>query len=391
MSIGAEEAACFYAKKLSIDETIKRNFFYHWRDEMTPVEKEIILELDKCDFQQMHSHLNTVKTKDEKYLSKDKNNELSKKNGIAEIDGKEENLKNYKIREHGLFEGKGFHLYNGMITNRIRPEDVTINCSNDSVFPVAPTGTNWFKIVHQNDKQWLASWRDNVQGKTIYMSFHSTSSIKIKEDEKKYEKAKSLSKEIDNIRKVYHRDMESGDIEIKQIAVALYFIDDFLIRGGNEKGEDADAAYTYGCCSLLIKHIELLGDDFVKLDFFGKHSIHYNKTHKVIPIVYKNLESFINGKSDGDNLFGKLTCKDLNKYLETKMNGLTTKVFRTCNASTRYEKYLEEFMEQMKDKKQAYKMALKKVANDCNHTTGNTTKNNYLDPRITFAWFVYNY
>ena len=42
----------------------------------------------------------------------------------------------------------------------------------------------------------------------------------------------------------------------KQIATALYFIDHFALRIGNEKGDDV--ADTVGVTSLRVEHIELL-------------------------------------------------------------------------------------------------------------------------------------
>lgn len=207
---------------------------------------------------------------------------------------------------------------------------------------------------------------------------------------KKYEKARRLGKVIEKIRQEYHNDWKSEDDEIKQRGVALYFIDAFLLRVGNEKGPNE--ADTVGCCSLRTEHINLPSTNIVKFDFFGKASIHYDKQFTVDPAVYENLKTF---KSHKTKLFDKLSSIFLNKYLKTKMDGLTTKVFRTFNASTRFEQYLEEFTkpEQTTRQKIASYNKKKKIANECNHKSGKevnvtTTKENYLDPRITYAWFV---
>ena len=47
----------------------------------------------------------------------------------------------------------------------------------------------------------------------------------------------------------------SFEIQVRQRAVALYFIDKLALRAGNEK--DEDQADTVGCCSLRVEHITL--------------------------------------------------------------------------------------------------------------------------------------
>jgi len=55
------------------------------------------------------------------------------------------------------------------------------------------------------------------------------------------------------------------------------------------------------------------------------------------------LAEFIKNKSKNDNIFNLVTTTDLNKYLQTLMEGLTAKVFRTYNASNLFYNELNSF------------------------------------------------
>lgn len=56
---------------------------------------------------------------------------------------------------------------------------------------------------------------------------------------------------IGGIRKAYEKDWESSDMRVRQMAVALYFIDKLALRAGHEK--DEDEADTVGCCTLKVR------------------------------------------------------------------------------------------------------------------------------------------
>lgn len=108
----------------------------------------------------------------------------------------------------------------------------------------------------------------------------------------------------------------------------------------------------------------------VAFDFLGKDSIRYENKVPVEKRVYKNLKHFIQGKSQTDELFDRLTTASLNKYLNSLMDGLTAKVFRTYNAS----KTLQDELDKRTDPKMtpaekllAYNRANRAVAVLCNH------------------------
>ena len=94
-------------------------------------------------------------------------------------------------------------------------------------------------------------------------------------------------------------------MKIRQRATALYIIDHFALRVGNEK--DEDEADTVGCCSLRVEHVTLTADKKIELDFLGKDSMRYHNTLDVPEIIYNNFKKFIKGKEKKDELFDLLT------------------------------------------------------------------------------------
>jgi DNA topoisomerase-1 len=198
---------------------------------------------------------------------------------------------------------------------------------------------SWNTIVHDNKSQWIASYPDSINGKIKYFWLGATSNFKTQSDLAKFELARKLRKKIKGIRLENDKNLQSSDVKLKQIATALYFIDNFALRVGNEKGDDA--ADTVGVTGLRVEHIELLDNLYVKLDFLGKDSIRYLNKVKVSQPIYDNLREFMANKDKNDDLFDLVKSNDINKYLQEFMDGLTAKVFRTYNASYSFQKELD--------------------------------------------------
>lgn len=205
---------------------------------MNKKEREIIIDLHKCNFRQMHAYFqeqsdkNRNRTKEEKLALKKKNDEDIKKFGTAIIDGKEEKIGNFKIEPPGLFRGRGEHPKMGMLKRRIVPEDIVINCSKDSKVPQTPKGHRWKEVRHDNTVTWLASWTENVQNKVKYIILNPCSKFKSENDYKKYETARRLKNKISEIRQNYTSEYNSDNVKIRQRAVVLYLIDKLALRAG---------------------------------------------------------------------------------------------------------------------------------------------------------------
>jgi DNA topoisomerase-1 len=387
LSKGAEEVACFYGKMLDHEYTSKKvfndNFFKDWRKFMTPEEKDTIKDLSKCNFSEINdyfkeqSEIRKNMSKEEKKEIKEENDRIAEKFGTAIVDGHKQKIGNFRLEPPGLFRGRGEHPKMGKVKRRIEAEDIIINIGKKAVVPKPPEGHKWKEVRHDNTVTWLVSWTENIMGNVKYIMLNPSSKIKSMKDWKKYEKARELHEVIDNIREDYMRDWKDREMVKRQRAVALYFIDKLALRAGNEKDE-GEAADTVGCCSLRYEHVNLFDErdgksNVVEFDFPGKDSIRYFNQVSVPKKVYKNLKLFLENKKKGDDLFDRLNTMTLNKYLNTLMEGLSAKVFRTYNASITLERQLEELMAELDrdatvaEKVLAYNRANRAVAILCNH------------------------
>jgi len=278
---------------------------------------------------------------------------------------------NYRIEPPGLFLGRGEHPLTGNLKKKVLPEDVTLNLGKNAPVPECPIeGHKWGTIVHNDEVSWLAFWKDST-GNTKYVWLAPSSRVKGESDMKKFETARKLKNHIDAIRKKYTKELKSEDQKTKQLATALYIIDHYALRVGNEKEEDE--ADTVGCCSLRKEHIKIYKQNdknILEFDFLGKDSMRYHNSVTVPDIIYKNIEEFIKKKKNSDELFDKLTTSALNSYLKNQMPGLTAKVFRTYNASITLEKELTKMPDSeltIDEKMLFYLRANREVAILCNH------------------------
>uniref|UniRef100_A0A9J7Z2W1 DNA topoisomerase I n=2 Tax=Cyprinus carpio TaxID=7962 RepID=A0A9J7Z2W1_CYPCA len=381
LSLPAEEVALFFAQMVDHEYTTKEvfrnNFFKDWRKEMTLEERQLIMDLNKCDFGELHAmHIKKVEarknlSKEEKLVNKEANQKIVDEYGYCVLDHHRERIGNFKIEPPGLFRGRGDHPKQGMLKKRIQPEDVIINCSKGSRIPEPPAGHRWKEVRHDSTVTWLASWTENVQGSCKYVMLNANSKLKGEKDWEKYEVARKLKTCVDAIRAQYQEDLKSKQMGTRQRAVALYFIDKLALRAGNEK-EEGETADTVGCCSLRVEHITLHDTldgqkCVVEFDFLGKDCIRYYNKVPVTKRVFKNLKLFMENKQEGDDLFDRLNTQTLNKHLSSLMPGLTAKVFRTYNASITLQQQLKELGNSECLKLLSYNRANRAVAILCNH------------------------
>lgn len=377
----AEEVASFFAAILETDyvknPTFVQNFFSDWQKvlkEHPPLDGTKIKDYEKCDFSPIFAYLETEKAK-KKELTAAQKKQLKAEKDVAEdkyktclLDGRKEKVGNFRIEPPGLFRGRGEHPKTGMLKTRVRPEQITINIGKNVPIPPAPPGHKWKDVVHDDKVTWLATWKENINGNVKYVFLAAGSSLKGQSDLKKFEKARALKAHVDRIRSDYTADLKSKEMATRQRATAVYLIDRFALRAGNEKGEDE--ADTVGTCSLRFEHVTLTPPNKVTFDFLGKDSIRYVNEVTVDEQVFKNLKIFKKEpKAVGDLLFDRLSTQIVNKYLTSYMDGLTAKVFRTYNASWTFVQQLKNTPKDasVADKILAYNRANRLVAVLCNH------------------------
>lgn len=387
----AEEYATLFAKYIDTKyyelPNFKKNF---WKDFKQILGDIKINSLNEIDFSLIQKYLNNEKEK-KNILSK----EDKKKNKLLQlkeeefymyciIDGKQQQVGNYKIEPPGIFIGRGNHPKIGKIKKRIYPEDITLNLDKEAPIPLTLLNHKWNSIIHDNSVIWLATWKDNITGKNKYIFTSFESYFKSKSDEEKFDLARKLKKKINFIRESYEKNLTDDNLKIRQLATALYLIDNLALRVGGKK-DSKEQADTVGVTSLRVEHLTLLENNTIKLDFLGKDSIRYCKKINVISKIYENLSTFIKNKSNKDLLFNLINPSLLNEHLNSFMEGLTAKVWRTYNASYTFQKELDKLisnkkieMFDIKEEKINYLIMLFNKANIevallCNHQKAITT------------------
>ncbi|KAJ7188191.1 DNA topoisomerase I [Mycena filopes] len=377
----AEEVAGFYAALIESDhardDKFNENFFRDWQTVLKkhpPRDGTKVTNFLFCDFRPMFEYFEAEKAK-KKSLSAQEKKDLKKSKDDLELkyttcllDGRKEKVGNFRVEPPGLFRGRGEHPKKGALKYRVQPEDITINIGKGAPIPVPNMPGKWKEVIHDNTVTWLATWTENVNSNHKYVFLAAGSSLKGQSDMLKFEKARELKKHVDRIRMNYNVDLRSKVMADRQRATAMYFIDKLALRAGNEKGDDE--ADTVGCCSLRCIHVTLEAPNFIIFDFLGKDSIRYYNRVPVEPQIFKNIRIFKENKGDEDSLFDRVNTAGLNKHLQTEMKGLTAKVFRTFNASSTFQRLLDE--NDLKDatlqeKLNAYNKANREVAILCNH------------------------
>lgn len=280
----------------------------------------------------------------------------------------------------GIFIGRGSHPLRGNIKVRLKHEDVTLNISKSEKCPHG----KWKSVIHNNECNYIAYWKDNLFNKYKYIIFPDISG-----EIDKYMKARTLHKKIDCIRRIYKKDLSSNDVKVRNLATCVYFIDNFLIRIGHDKDQETNSD-TVGCCTLLVKHVHLNKNKSIEMKFLGKDSILYKKKYKLSDVVYQNVCEFMRNKTSDEALFS-VSALSVNAYLNKLMPNLTAKVFRTCNATSIFISNLKK--KSIKDL-DTLNESFHDASTKLNHvklykneyiTEVSTAKLNYIDPRVVYS------
>lgn len=373
--------------------TFLKNAWAAMRNVLGP--KHTIKKLDLCDFTpiwEWHLEEKEKKKAAQKAMTPQQRKDAKAEKEAAEaqykfceVDGRREQVGNFRVEPPGLFRGRGEHPKMGMWKRRIVPEDIIINIGEDAEVPPCPVpGHAWGRVQHDHSVTWLASWNDPVNVRDLkYVFLAANSRFKAESDLAKYEKARALKDVIANVRKDYTKGLKSKDIVKRQMACATYLIDRLALRAGHEK--DEDEADTVGCCTLKVSNVEMLdveedGKHKVRFDFLGKDSIRYENVAEIEEDVYDNMKAFIardvlkKPKKPESLIFDGMSANDLNGLFKNYMPGLSAKVFRTYNASITLGRLLRDqsvkeryHKKPVEEKKADYDRANKEVAILCNH------------------------
>ena len=383
-----EEVATFFAVMKETDYAFKPVFQQNFMDGFKRILKNgknaHVTDFEKCNFQKIYdwdlARREKVKarTSEEKKQIKLDKDKAEEKYMWATMNGKREQVGNFRVEPPGLFRGRGEHPKMGRIKRRIQPEDIIINIGKDAKVPEAPAGHRWKEVRHDQTVTWMAGWNDSINTKDWkYVQFGATSSVKSESDKQKFEKARTLHEHIGKIRDDYRKNMRKDNKETAQLAVTTYLVDKLALRAGGEK--DEDLADTVGVTTLRVGHLKFMGpeDDHpypkIEFDFLGKDSIRYHQEHAIERVAYDCLKRFCKNKKEDEDVFDKIDPSKVNSHLQRLMPGLTIKVFRTYNASITLYRLLEETTKPkaaVPIMKSTYDEANKEVAILCNHQKG---------------------
>ncbi len=283
--------------------------------------------------------------------------------GYAWVDSVQVEVANYAVEPSCIFMGRGKHPLRGRWKEGPREEEIELNLSPD-----APRPQGRLKgIFWEPDAMWIARWQDKLSGKMKYVWFSDSSILKQRKDIEKFDKAKELQQNLQQVQKHIWEGLNAYDIRRRKIATICFLIDKLKIRVGDEK--DPDEADTVGASTLRPEHIRFNGDDTITFNFLGKDSVPHVFTVKLPNDVSRNLKEFsANARS---TLFDGIGSRHVSEFLDEMMTGLSAKVFRTCYASNGVEMKLKRTRAKPTDpefwKKYVATMANLEAAKICNH------------------------
>lgn len=292
----------------------------------------------------------------------------------------------FRLDPPGIFVGRDpNHPLRGTCRYGVKAQDVSVNVSNVSRDQLDTLRKAGFSFVKVPDAHWIASWKDSVTGETRYVHKKPDPD----DVETKFDIARRLRRKLGTVKK-------RAKLQPTEIQAVLWILEHLCIRIGNEKDTQTQGD-TVGCCTLRVgKHVRVLdkAKRKVRITFRGKDSVLYDKE-----IVFpQNVFQLVLYKKAGRRLFDIKPCA-VNRFLSQCVPGASARTFRTMRASVVYEKVLCETGNP--------RIANQAVAELLNHKTKSdkfnleTSRKNYIDPRIYFAhcqrqgtsptkWFIDN-
>lgn len=233
--------------------------------------------------------------------------------------------------------------------------------------------------IHPKGSRVLAEYKD-TKGRKI----HKYSSGEIyKNYLEKYKRNQLFTKNYESIISQIKKDI---DIKTKegQAALILYIIYKTGLRVGSESDTKADQK-AFGISTLLNKHIKLLPNGKIKLDFIGKKGVQ-NSIIISDSLIYDSLKK-LKGKNWSNKIFD-VSSSYVRGYLNSIDNRFNIKDFRTLKAYSIAKKEIEKRKGPAPDEKTFAKWQ-KEVADIVADKLGNTRAvalNDYIDPSLWNKW-----
>jgi len=184
-----------------------------------------------------------------------------------------------------------------------------------------------------------------------------------KQSQDKFKRYMRLRKSIKKINKQIDIDINGTDTKKKEIAMIIKLIINCGFRIGNAKYLKENNSY--GLTTIEYKHLTFK-DNSIEIEFIGKKGV-LNKAVCEDKIIHDYL---LENKDVRTTVFS-CSSSDVNEYLKTLNNEITSKDLRTWNANELFLKFMK--------KTNKITDAIKLVA-DKLHNTPAVCKKNYIDP-----------
>lgn len=305
----------------------------------------IVQKLD--ELKEEKDEMKKEKTSDEKM--EEKINKLEKKlnYSFAYVNGVKKEIKNPNVEIPGLYIGQGNILTNkGRIKGFINPEDVTINVSK-GYEPKPPKGHKWGGVIHDNKAAWTAKYKDPITGKDKYILLSESGDLFKFEKARKLNKFIDIVEGKINklLTSDNQKERQIGTILYLMKNFGIRAGSSETDDGGEDKSEKV-----VGASTLMVQNVIPDEDDNTKVElkFYGKDSVYFNNILDVDPVVYNNILSFLKKKDDSDLVFDKTDASEVNRYLKGIDRDFTAKVFRTRLASSIMYEGLKEYTDYSK-------------------------------------------
>ncbi|XP_017856803.1 PREDICTED: DNA topoisomerase 1-like [Drosophila arizonae] len=365
----AEEVATFYAKLMKTAfvqmREFNQNFFNEFRSCLSEEQRRYITCFELCNFSDISQYLECQREDEKERIA-----EENKLYGYCLVDGESRRITQFRISRPGLCCPRhGFSTTMGTIRPRVLPEDVVINCDENEEPPAPPCGHLWAAVVHDRTVRWVYAWNDIVTGCMHHAYPRNESSRRSRPPRRDLlDTARRLQQHLHHIRNEYQTLQSSENWLVRQRSVALYCIDRLAMSCD---AEEVPAETTV--CGLCVQNIKLcprLGGQRNVLQLLAGNRDCRQREYKrssIPPGIFYNLSVFICGKQPDELVFEELNTETLNEHLDFLMDGLTSSVFRICNASRLLEDRLIKIplSATLCEQLTAYNKALKAVHMHC--------------------------
>ena len=264
---------------------------------------------------------------------------------FAYVNGVKKDIRNSAVELPGLYVGSGNVMTNkGKIKQLYYPKDVTINVTDKKSVPVPPAGHKWGAVVHDKTANWTARYIDKTTGKHKYILLAETGDLlKFEKARKLNHFIDVVDKHIDRLLK--SKSVKDNQIGCALYLIKEYGIrvgneceDDQC-----DSAEKVVGATTLMVQNVTCNMDPDTGLYHLELSFKGKDSVSYDNTLDVSKSVYDHMVKYTKkSKKPDDNVFDEITSGDVNKYLKSIDKDFSAKVFRTRLASSMMYEGLKE-------------------------------------------------